>query len=187
MDHAASDHHLLARIAKRDDQAMADLFVRHRTRILRFITRMTGNAAIAEELTTDVFIDVWCKAGSFRGHSTVLTWLLTIARNKTVSAMRRRSELSLELEYAKFVADTADTPETSAHKAVLASRIRAYIARLSREHQEVIDLLYYHQRSIAEVSAIVGIPENTVKSRAFHARRKLFVMMQNAGIECGAS
>ena len=111
--------------------------------------------------------------------------MFAIARNKAVSLLRKRSEVELDDDAAMSIEDEADTPEVAAQKGDKAALIRACLARLSAEHREVVDLVYYHDKSIKEVSEIVGIPENTVKTRMFHARKKLSELMAEAGIDRG--
>ena len=95
--------------------------------------------------------------------------------------LRKRSDEELDDERALAIEDDADTPEVVAQKGDKAALIRACMSRLSDEHREVVDLVYYHEKSIKEVSEIVGIPENTVKTRMFHARKKLSELMAQGG------
>ena len=90
------DRELLARIAKKDATAVQALFARHQTRIFRFILRFVRNEAIAEELCNEVFLEVWRKAGSYRGQSAATTWLMSIARNKAISLLRKHSDEELD-------------------------------------------------------------------------------------------
>jgi RNA polymerase sigma-70 factor (ECF subfamily) len=176
--YAATDEIILERIAAGDQLAMRTLFARHQTRIYRFVLRLLKNEAAAEDVVSEVFLDVWRQAGRFEGRSSVSTWLLSVARFKAISAMRRRQDAELDDETLAGVADPADDPETGlAHKhdAIL---LRRGLAQLSPAHAEVLDLVYYHGKSIAEVAAILSIPEATVKTRMFYARKKLAEIMQ---------
>ena len=85
-----SDDVLIARIAGGDRLAMQVLFARHHVRVFRFVLRLTRNEATAEDLISEVFLDVWRQAGKFEGRSAVSTWLLGIARFKALSALRKR-------------------------------------------------------------------------------------------------
>lgn len=185
MEHPGDDKDLLQRIACGDKTAMRALFARHNLRIFRFIVRMTRNEATAEDVTNEVFLEIWRNANRFEGRSAATTWMLTIARNRTISALRKRSEAQLDEDYAANIADDADTPETVTSKGDKGEQIRACMQQLSAEHREIIDLVYYHERSVAEVADIVGIPEGTVKTRMFHARKKLGALLQSAGLDRG--
>ncbi len=175
-----SDERLMRRIANGDQFAMRTLFGRHRVAIYRWLLRLVRDEALAEELLSDVFLDVWRKASSFAGRSSVSTWLLAIARHKALSARRRRTHVELDGELASSFADPADDPELVLQKKDREQLLRHGLARLSPEHSEVIDLAYYHGKSIKEIAEIVGINEATVKSRAFYARRKLAQVVASA-------
>ena len=87
--------------------------------------------------------------------------------------------------FGEAIEDEADTPEVTAQKLSKAEALRRCLADLSPEHREVIDLVYYHERSVDEVSEILGIPEGTVKTRMFHARKRLSEILKAAGIDRG--
>ena len=168
-----SDDVLIERIANGDQLAMRTLYARHRVMIYRWLLRLAGDQTSAEDLLSDVFLDVWRKAASFEGRSSVSTWLLAIARHKALSARRRRTDMELDKELAPTVVDPADNPELALQKKSRENLLRHCLAQLSPQHSEVIDLAYYHGKSIKEIAEIVGINEATVKSRAFYARKKL--------------
>jgi RNA polymerase sigma-70 factor (ECF subfamily) len=169
----SSDEMLIKRIARGDQLAMRTLFGRHRVFLYRWLLRLVRDEALAEDLLSDVFLDVWRQAAAFEARSSVSTWLLAIARYKALSARRRRTDTELDEKVASTVADTADDPEVALQKKTRAELLRHSVARLSPEHGEVIDLVYFHGKSIKEVAEIVGIAEATVKTRMFYARKKL--------------
>jgi RNA polymerase sigma-70 factor, ECF subfamily len=167
------DHALLQRIAEGDQLAMRALFARHRDQAFRFIRRLTEDEALAEDILIDSFFEVWQCASRFEGRSTFSTWLLAIARNKALSALGRRSTVQLEDRWVSTIADPADDPELALQEKDLGETLRRCLASLSAKHTEVIDLVYYHEKTVAEVAAILQLPEATVKTRMFYARRKL--------------
>jgi RNA polymerase sigma-70 factor (ECF subfamily) len=169
----SSDEMLIKQIAHGDQLAMRTLFGRHRVRLYRWLLRLVGDQASAEDLLSDVFLDVWRQAAAFEARSSVSTWLLAIARYKALSARRRRTDAELDEKVASRVADTADDPEVVLQKKARAELLRRSLACLSPEHAEVIDLVYFHGKSVKEVAEIVGITEATVKTRMFYARKKL--------------
>jgi RNA polymerase sigma-70 factor, ECF subfamily len=170
---SSSDELLIERIAKGDQLAMQTLFGRHRVALYRWLLRLVRNEALAEDLLSEVFLDVWRQAATFEARSSVSTWLLAIARFKALSARRRRTDAELDDNVAATVADPADSPEIVLQKKDRAVQLLQSLARLSPEHGEVIDLVYYHDKSVREVSEIVGVAEATVKTRMFYARKKL--------------
>jgi RNA polymerase sigma-70 factor (ECF subfamily) len=182
---ATSDEVLVGRIATGDRLAMQVLFARHHVRVYRFVLRLVRDDAVAEDLISEVFLDVWRQAGRFEGRSQVSTWLLAIARFKALSALRRRPDEELDDETAEAIEDTSDTPEVTLEKKDKSAAIRKCLEKLSAEHREIVDLVYYHEKSVEEVAQIVGIPENTVKTRMFYARKRLAELLKTAGIERG--
>jgi RNA polymerase sigma-70 factor (ECF subfamily) len=185
VNQAASDEVLIGRIADGDRLAMQVLFARHHVRVFRFVLRLVRNEAAAEDLISEVFLDVWRQAGKFEGRAAVSTWLLAIARFKALTVLRRKPEQELDEDTAETIEDTADTPDVTLEKKDKSALIRKCLAGLSAEHREIIDLVYYHEKSVEEVAEIVGIPENTVKTRMFYARKKLAELLQAQGIERG--
>jgi RNA polymerase sigma-70 factor, ECF subfamily len=171
---------LIRRIAEGDQLAMRALFGRHRVALYRWLLRLVGDEALAEDLLSEVFLDVWRQAASFQARSSVSTWLLAIARHKALLARRRRTHADLDEEVASTVADGADDPELALQKKDRAELLRHGLARLSAEHGEVIDLVYYHGKSVKEAAQIVGVPEATVKTRMFYARKKLAELVATA-------
>jgi RNA polymerase sigma-70 factor (ECF subfamily) len=169
----SSDEALIERIADCDQLAMRTLFARHRVVVYRWLLRLVKDNAIAEDLLSDVFLDVWRQAATFEGHSSVSTWLLAIARNKAISARRRRPDVELNDELTSTLADPADDPELMLQKKDREEALRRSMARLSQGHAEIIDLVYYHGKSVKEVAEVMGLNAATVKTRMFYARKKL--------------
>ena len=104
---------LLARIADGDRNAMHTLYLRHNVRVYRFVLRMLRDATTAEDIVSQVFLDVWRSAGQFEGRSQVSTWLLSIARFKALTALRQRRHEDIDQDDVLAIADGADTPEAS--------------------------------------------------------------------------
>lgn len=177
-----SDRELVEAIAGRDRHSMQCLFVRHNVRVYRFIVRLVGDVTTAKDLTSDVFVDVWTQAGKFKGHSSVSTWLLAIARYKAVSALRRRTAETVSIDKL-MVVDSGDDPEVTYEKQDRCRLVRECVLKLSHEHREIVDLLYYYEKSMKEVSKITRIPLGTVKSRASYARRRLSDLLVAAGVD----
>ena len=180
---AVSDEALIARIASGDRDAMRALYLKHHVRVYRFVMRLVRSQTVAEDVISDVFLDVWRQAGSFEGRSAVSTWLLAIARFKALSVLRRRPDEELNDTGAAAVPDPTDDPEVAIQKKDTGEILRECLNALSREHREVIDLVYYHEKTVEEVAQIVGIPEATVKTRMFYARKKLARLLKSAGVD----
>ena len=180
-----SDEVLIDRIAKGDRLAMEELYGRYRVPVYRFVLRMVRNPTSAEDLDSDVFLDVWRQAGTFEGRSAVSTWIFSIARFKALNALQRRPMEELDDEKAGAIEDQADDPEIALAKKDKAAVLRACLLKLSAEHREIVNLVYYQHKSVEDVAGIVGIPEATVKTRMFYARKKLSELLTEQGIERG--
>lgn len=169
----SSDEALIKRIADRDQLAMRTLFARYRVALYRWLLRLVSDTATAEDLLSEVFLDVWRHAAVFEGRSSVSTWLLAIARNKAISARRRRPDVELNDELTSTLADPADDPELMLERKDREEVLRRSVAQLSQGHAEIIDLVYYHGKSVNEVAEVMGLNAATVKTRMFYARKKL--------------
>ena len=176
-----SDETLIVKVAAGNRLAMQVLFARHHARVYRFVLRILGSEAVAEDLTSEVFLSVWQQAGRFQARSTFSTWLLAIARNKAMTELRRRHDLP-DNGNNTDMADPADDPEVSYAVRRRGEILRKCLTRLSREHREIIDLVYYHEKSVQEVAEIMDIPRNTVKTRMFYARKKLSRLLEIQGV-----
>src|SRR3954470_10881158 len=128
---ATSDEVLIGRISSGDRLAMQVLFARHHVRVFRFVLRLVRDESRAEDLISEVFLDVWRQAGKFEGRSAVSTWLLAIARFKALSALRRRTDAELDEETAEAIEDTSDDPEVSLEKKDKSAVIRKCLVHLS--------------------------------------------------------
>ena len=180
---ATSDDMLLESIADGNRTAMHILYCRHNVRVYRFILRIVRDATTAEDLVSQVFLDVWRTAGQFQGRSQVSTWLLSIARFKALTALRQRRFEDIDQEDVRQIPDSCDTPETSLDRSDTSAILRACVDKLSPAHREIITLVYYHEKSVEEVGQIIGIPQSTVKTRMFYARKQLADLLKGCGVD----
>jgi RNA polymerase sigma-70 factor, ECF subfamily len=178
-----SDDALIAAVAQGDKPAMKVLYARHNVRVYRFALRLTRDEALAEDVVSEVFLHAWRGAKNFQAKSKVSTWLLAIAHNKAKDAMQRRRHEYLSDDDAAAIEDTADNPETAWGKIELGQLLRACLSKLPAAQREVLDLVYYHHKSVEEVAQIVGAQASTVKTRMFYARNRLAQMLKDAGVE----
>lgn len=178
-----SDEALIDSIAAGSRLAMQALFTRHKVRVYRFVMRLVGDHAVAEDLINDVFLEVWLKAERFEARSSVSTWLLAIARYKSLSALRMQSYEEMDENAAAAIEDPADNPEVIAQLKDRSAIIRKCLRQLSPAHREILDLVYYHEKSVAEVGEVVGISQSTVKTRMFYARKQMTKLLNAEGIE----
>ncbi len=179
----ASDEALIRSMAGGDKRAFRMLYVRHHVRVFRFAMRLVGNESTAEEVVNEVFLEAWRHAQDFRGRSQVSTWLLSIARFKTISECRRRSEAQLDESVAAIIEDPSDTPSISLEKRERSDILQKCLAKLTPIHREVINLIYYQGRKIEEVAQFTGAPVSTIKTRMHYARGRMAELLAAAGVD----
>lgn len=181
-----TDETLIGLIAKGDRDALRLIYARHHVRVFRFLLRIVKNHETAEDLLNEVFLDVWRAAGGFEARSRATTWILGIARFKGLSALRQRSCEPLDDDVIESIEDQADGPEANLQKADRSALLQSCLQQLSSAHRQVVDLVYYHEQSIEEAARIIGVPANTVKTRVFHARKRIAELMAGRGVEHAA-
>jgi RNA polymerase sigma-70 factor (ECF subfamily) len=181
---SGDERQLMTRISSGDELAFRTLYGRHNLRIHRFLGRMLRNAAAAEDVLSEVFLDAWRQAGRYEGRSSVNTWLCAIARNKALEYLRKYPPAAKHADMPE-IADASDTPDIMVQKSDKKALLRQCVERLGPEHRDVVELAYYHEKSIEDVGEILQIPLNTVKTRMFYARKKLSEMLLSAGIDRG--
>ena len=177
------DEVLIGGIAAGDRSAMQVLYARHHVRVFRFILRLVQDKATAEDLSGEVFLDVWRHPGRLNGRFSVSTWLLAIARFKAFSSLGRRPDEELDEAATTKIEDQSDDPAIALEKRDKSALIQKCLMGLSAQHREVVDLVYYQEKPVEEVAEIVGLRENTVKTRMFYARKQLAELLRAAGVE----
>jgi RNA polymerase sigma-70 factor (ECF subfamily) len=173
-----SDRQALERVVEHDQEAHRMIFERYYKRILSFVRRRVNDEGLAEEITTDVFFEVWRNAGAYRGESPVATWIFGIANLKVLSARRymaqprRASVRSTEDETLSRFADPANTGHQIEARQELGRLMRA-IDRLPEGQRDVLRLAFLEGRSYPEIAAELDISEANVKTRVNRARSRL--------------
>jgi RNA polymerase sigma-70 factor (ECF subfamily) len=181
-----SDRAVLARVVERDQAAHRLLFERYYKRVLSFVRRRVGDEGLAEEITTDVFFEVWRNAAAYRGESPVTTWIFGIANLKALSARRyfaqpRRAAVRVaDDEALTRFPDPAQQDETLRARQELARLVRA-IERLPVGHRDVLRLAFIEGCSYPEIAERLAISEANVKTRVNRARARLRNLTQSSG------
>ena len=166
---------LLTRVAAGDQGAYEELYGLLSHSVNAFVRRMVGNQQTADEVVVDTMYEIWRAAGRFRGESLVSTWVLGIARNKALMALRGNPQSKCEdIDDFSDVLD-AGVPDGFALLAHKETRtlVQSCLRRLSDKHRECIHLAYFEDLSVAEIAALLDVPEGTVKSRLSEARAQL--------------
>ena len=167
------DEQLLAAIARGDRRSFEQLYALYAPRVFRFTYRMIRDESKAEEVTNDVMLEVWKAAAQFGGRSSPSTWIFGIARHRTLNSVRGRTLHLTAIEEAAEIADAAPSPEARVDGGRISERLQSALERLSMEHREVIELTFMEGKTYREIAEIARCPENTVKTRMFHAKKKL--------------
>ena len=179
----SSDTCVLEAIAHGDRDAFQVFFRRHNVPVYRFALRILDDPAAAEDVVSQVFLAVWRHPRQFEERSKVSTWLLGITRNIALTELRRRPACELKDDLADTMEDPAERADNLVFEAQRAGLIADCLSKLSPKHREVIDLVYYHGKSISEIGEIMGVRANTVKTRMFYARAQIGRLLIRAGID----
>ena len=163
---------LIARIADGDTHAMRMLYDRYNDAVYAFAVSRSGNTELASDCVHDAMLDVWRTAGRFQGQSTVKTWLFSIARNKLVDALRKRSKLSFVDEVPELT-DTAPNPEAAAIAASDNKRLHACLNGLKDVQRAAVRLAFLEDLTYPEIAEIEAVPVGTIKTRIYHAKQAL--------------
>lgn len=165
----------MRRVRGGDRGAFAELYRNYQPRLYGYLRRLLGDPGTIEETLDDVMLVVWKDARRFRGHSSVSTWIFGIAYRKALTAMRS------ERRYQAPLDRLAEPPPVSGTIDDRGDWIAAALSRLSPDHRQVVELTYFGGFSYREIAEIAGCPVNTVKTRMFHARRRLKVLLPVLG------
>jgi RNA polymerase sigma-70 factor (ECF subfamily) len=163
----------IRRIAAGDRRAFEELYAVYARRVFRFMIRMVKDEARAEELVNDVLVEVWKSAGRFEGRSKPSTWIFGIAHHKGLNALRGKKLPTTEFDEARPVADPAEGADAALDRGARRERVRAALDVLSPDHRTVVELTFFHGLSYPEIAEAIGCPTGTVKTRMFHAKKRL--------------
>jgi RNA polymerase sigma factor (sigma-70 family) len=166
-----TDAELLGRAARGDTEALTSLYDRHARALFAFLCRLTADEATAEDLLQDAFLAAWRGARSFRGDSSVRTWLFGVAHHKAMHHLRRSDRSSVD--GIEIISDTGPAVSELAEGAWVQERVLTALAELPPAQRAVLELVFYFGLSCAEVAEVLDCPVGTVKSWAYLARRKL--------------
>lgn len=168
-----NEFEIIKAIGKGDEKAFADLYCLYENRIYRFIKIKLNDSFEAADILHETFLAVWQNAGKFKGQSKVSTWLFGIAHNKAVDRIRKKKPMLIDEENFPEIADTSPdavscllTEENNQH-------IRFCLEKLKSAHKAVIELAFFDDMNYGEIAEILACPENTVKTRMFHAKQNM--------------
>jgi RNA polymerase sigma factor (sigma-70 family) len=169
---ARDEGELIARVARQDLQAFERLYRIYQPRLARFLATLLKRPQLIEEVLDDTMMVVWQTAGNFRGSSKPSTWIFAIAYRKACKARLRWPDPIEDPEQDARVS-TDPAPDEQLHQQGLHDSLVRAMDQLSPDHRAVVDLTYFHGMGYREIADIVDCPVDTVKTRMFHARRRL--------------
>jgi len=179
---APDDRELLARVSRGDLQAFERLYRLYQPRLTRFLTTLLKRPQLIEEVLDDTMMVVWQTAGNFRGSSKPSTWVFAIAYRKAIKARARWPDPVEEPDFDHRVSEEPLPDEELHHERLRGALLKA-MDQLSPDHRAVVDLTYFHGLGYREIAEIVGCPVDTVKTRMFHARRRLKQAMSGSLVD----
>lgn len=166
------DAELIARICAADEGAFETLYKRYYPKLFRFSFRVTRRLDQIEEIINDVMYVVWKKAPSFRPETRASTWIFGIAYNKCLKAVAGRAQAEhLELEDAEDL--IPGVQDSGLKNLEIEDWVAVAFSKLPPGQRAVLELAYHHGLHYQEIAQIMDCPENTVKTRMFHARKKI--------------
>jgi len=174
--------HLVARLRDDDASALATIYRQHHEIVRAFARRLLGDAAIAEDLVHDVFLAAPAAFRHYRGDATIRSFLISIAVNKAKHHVRAaaRARRMLEKLSNEPVGGRVAAPDADWERRELCVELQRALDHMPIEQRVVVVLCSVEERTALEVAAIVGAPENTVRTRLFHAKRKLRTLLGDA-------
>lgn len=167
---------LIGLIVKEDLRAFETLYRVYFPRLTRFLDRMIRSSHLIEETINDTMMVVWQKADQYNRSCKVSTWIFAIAYRKALNVIRSL-DLPIESDSDDYPAVSDQEPETALEHLQLQKIFAQALDKLPMEQRNVVNLAYYHDMAYGEIAEIVGCPVNTVKTRMFHARRQLKVLL----------
>jgi RNA polymerase sigma factor (sigma-70 family) len=163
---------LLERVKARDVDAFERLYRMYQPRLARFLINLLKRPQLVEEVLDDTMMVVWETSESFRGTSKLSTWVFAIAYRKALKARARWPD-PVEEEERDARASNDPAPDKELERNRIRNALVRAMAKLSTEQRAVVDLTYFHELGYREIAEILSCPVDTVKTRMFHARRRL--------------
>ena len=166
------DAQLIDRIVRGDRRAFEELYRAYHPRLSRFILGMVRRAHVAEEVLDDTLLVVWRQPERYNGRCRVSTWIFAIAYRQAMKALRRCDD-PIEDRAAEARPSIEAGPEQQLGRRQAQDVLLRAIGELSPHHRAVIDLTYFREIGYREIAELMDCPQDTVKTRVFHARRRL--------------
>jgi RNA polymerase sigma factor (sigma-70 family) len=175
----ADDCQIVKRVAQGDRQALAEIYARYQRPLFHYLLQLTPDYGLAEEILQDTLVAVWKSAHSFEARSSVLTWLIGVARRQAHNTLRRHKLPFVdESELAALPASDPE-PEEFALASVARDELVAAFRQLAPVHREILALTFVQELSYQESAQVLGVPIGTVKSRLSNAKKALRTLLES--------
>ncbi|MFQ5559583.1 MAG: RNA polymerase sigma factor [Nitrospinota bacterium] len=175
----ADENKLIRRVAEGDKTAFKELYVLTHKKVYFYLFRMTGNQENAEDIMAETYTEVWKNASKFRGDAKGATWVIGIARNLAMNSFRKTKYHDSIDDHPNITSAEDKTGETMDRKRL----IKAGMQKLSENHREIMDLVFFQEFNYQQVADVLGIPVNTVKTRVFHAKAAFKAALNRMGVK----
>ncbi len=178
------DYVLLQLISVGNESAFSVLYQRHSPVLLRYAAHfLNGDVSLAADIVDDAMFQIWKSAAGFKAKSKPSTWMHSITRNKLVDYLRKHSDSRLDKDLLRISMEKiVPSAEVTLVQDSVGKDLLRFMDKLSAEHREVLTFSYFQELSIKDIAVMLGISENTVKTRMFYARQKMKKILQGAGI-----
>ncbi len=170
---------IIKRIAGKDENAFRELYEGTSKKVYHYLLGMLKDPRKAEDIMVDTFTEVWKCAGKFRGDSKVSTWIIGIARHLALKEFGKKKPVTNSIENHLYSLPARNVAIDSFLRTEL---LRKAMEKLSFSHREILELVFFHEMSYREISDVLDIPINTVKTRVYYAKENLKQILENMGI-----
>lgn len=180
-----TDSDLIKACIPKNEEAFAVLYQRYEKRVFQYLMTIMNEATLAEETLVEVMIAIWKGLNTFKGQSKVSTWIFGIAHHKAVDALRKvtsQQRGGMPLEDIVETAESHENPLEDMQQKRMATLTNQALTTLSPDHREILHMAFYEELSYPEISELLGIPVNTVKTRVYYAKQQLKKNLQRHGL-----
>lgn len=175
----ADDGKMVQRVAQGDRQALAELYARYQRPLFQYLLQLTPDYGLAEEMLQDTLVAVWKSAHSFEGRSSVLTWLIGIARRQAHNTLRRHKLPFVDGSELLGLPASDPEPEEFTLASIERDELVAAFRQLAPMHREILALTFVQELSYQETAQVLGVPLGTVKSRLSNAKKSLRTLLES--------
>ncbi|NPA95215.1 MAG: sigma-70 family RNA polymerase sigma factor [Thermodesulfobacteria bacterium] len=162
--------YLIRRVALKDREAFSLLYKEINKRVYFYILGLVKDETAAQDILADTFIEIWKSAAKFQGRSKAITWILGIARNLSFKFLKKNRTFDDIDDHYELKSNEA---ESFVDKFANIELVKKGLERLSPKHREVLHLVFFEELPYEEISNLLKIPLNTVKTRVYHAKKAL--------------